>query len=294
MTQCNISSRIAPVVISLDGDHSLPATEKKSYCGSSSNVEQFETPEAFLLEQQRRGHELVNEYKRKKSLKLDSKVKVVPVTPQTPLSTIGVRNAVNTKNSVDNKNSEPQKNSFSFPNLVLETSPITEAKKHNASIARRSEEPAKSSISASSSANTSKHLAESGVENQPVDEKGAKGAKSRKTPTQKAKKSRWSKAKRYSRMKESKQDSEASLPSQPVEVPTKRLTPFSNRTYQLVLVTTVETFGRKRIDLPTNNTFAMFSMFQKQFSFRALIFTNSKAVQRACRHFRLAYDSDYE
>lgn len=74
----------------------------------------------------------------------------------------------------------------------------------------------------------------------------------------------------------------------------KRIEPFSNDTFQLVLVTSVETFGKSELSLPTNNTLAMFSFFQRHFSFRALIYTNSKRVKRACDALGLAYDSHYE
>ena len=234
----------------------------------------------------------MNEYKRKKSYGLN-KVSAAPVTPQTALSTRGVSGAVNTNSSVQNRSSELQETSFSLSDLVLATTPVTEAKKQEATIARSSEETAESSAAAPSSAKTPKHPTEIGVEKQSGDGKEVNQAKSPKTSTPKAKKSRWSRAKRFSRTKGSRQDVQTSLSSLPTEIPTKRLTPFSNGTYQLVLVTTVEIFGKK-IDLRTNNTFAMFSLFQQHFSFRALIFTNSRVVQRACRHFHLAYDSDYE
>lgn len=74
----------------------------------------------------------------------------------------------------------------------------------------------------------------------------------------------------------------------------KRTEPFSNDTFQLVLVTSVETFGKRELSLPTNNTLAMFSFFQRHFSFRALIYTNSKRVKRACDALGIAYDSNYE
>ena len=74
----------------------------------------------------------------------------------------------------------------------------------------------------------------------------------------------------------------------------KRMTPFSNDTFQLVLVTSVETFGKSELSLPTNNTLAMFSFFQRHFSFRALVYTNSKRVKRACDALDIAYDSHYE
>ena len=72
------------------------------------------------------------------------------------------------------------------------------------------------------------------------------------------------------------------------------MTPFSNDTFQLVLVTSVETFGKSELSLPTNNTLAMFSFFQRHFSFRALVYTNSKRVKRACDALDIAYDSHYE
>lgn len=74
----------------------------------------------------------------------------------------------------------------------------------------------------------------------------------------------------------------------------KRMTPFSNDTFQLVFVTSIETFGKSELSLPTNNTLAMFAFFQRHFSFRALVYTNSNRVKRACEVLDIAVDSDYE